>query len=400
MKFPLIRDWLETRTGLAIASLGDSIFDRHVEMRTIELHLHQEQEYRDLLSRNPTEAQWLIDRLVVPETWFFRNTRLFHELARVYHRFVAAHPQRVFRILSLPCSTGEEPYSLAMTLTEAGSPTTWQLHAEDISQSSIDIARAGRYRTFSFRELPTALRERYFVKTDDDWELLPAIRSLVHFRVANIFDMSHSVSNTSRYDAILCRNVMIYMTAPARERARTILTNLLAEDGCLAVGHAEASAFAGNGYEQIGPDGVFLFQRKVEKVAPPPHAVIPSDTQRLSAQSSTTLARIPTPDLLEEAKRFADLGQLDEAARLCHAATLSTPCANVYCLLGIVMQAQGEMAQSKEAFRRALFLNPVHSEALLHSMLLHRGIGDFSQAEILEKRMLALNLPLEPRAGT
>ena len=400
MKFPLIRDWLETRTGLAVATLGDSIFDRFVETRCSELQLRREQEYRDLLARNPAEAQLLIDRLVVPETWFFRGPGLFQELARVYQRFMAAHPQRIFRVLSLPCSTGEEPYSLAMTLAELGSPTTWQVDAEDISQSSIEIARAGRYRTFSFREMPVAVRERYFLKMDDYWEVLPAIRSMVHFCIANIFDVSHSVGTAPRYDAILCRNVMIYMTAPARERLFAILSNLLAVDGCLAVGHAEASALAGNGFEQIGPDGVFLFQRKIAEVAPKPPAKIPADAPKLGARSSTMLAPIPAPDLLVEAKRHADLGRLDEAARLCHAAILAAACANAYSLLGIVMQARGEMDQSREAFRKALFLNPLHAEALLHSMLLHRGIGDHSQAEIFEKRMTALNLPLEPGAGT
>ncbi|TDG19033.1 MCP methyltransferase [Paraburkholderia silviterrae] len=190
------------------------------------------------LTTDTTERQALIDALVVPETWFFREREAFAALARGGAQRLAAQPGELVRVLSVPCSTGEEPYSAAMALIDAGlAHEQFGIDAIDISAASIEAAARGVYGRNAFRGDALAFRERYFHATPDGWQLADAVRRAVSFERANLFDWlaAHPV----RYDFIFCRNVLIYFDREAQDRAIGLLRARLADGGMIFVGPAE-----------------------------------------------------------------------------------------------------------------------------------------------------------------
>src|SRR5262249_5758451 len=144
-----------------------------------------------------------------------------------------------YRVLSVPCSTGEEPYSLALALLEAGvAPSSWQIDAVDLSPRHIERAGRGVFGEFSFRQTPPELRQRYFRRIAAGWEPEPALRALVRFRQGNLL-AAFFLAGEEPFDLIFCRNLFIYLLPAARRRALETLDRLLAAEGWLCMGHAE-----------------------------------------------------------------------------------------------------------------------------------------------------------------
>src|SRR5262245_6554834 len=170
------------------------------------------EEYKRLIESSAEEWNELMESVVVTETWFFRDRGPFAALVRVARDPAAAgltgHPARTLRLLSVPCSSGEEPYSLVMALVDGGIPTNrFSVDAADISPRALARARQGLYGKNSFRGKDLAYRKRHFQATSEGFVLSPAIRNRVHFYEANLF--SHDfLGGKARYDIIFCRNLL------------------------------------------------------------------------------------------------------------------------------------------------------------------------------------------------
>src|SRR5437660_5043000 len=114
---------LKETMGLDVASIGSSAIERAVEKRLLACELQETHAYWERVRASASELQELIEAVVVPETWFFRDRKAFAALVRVVQEeWLRTHPEGVLRLLSLPCSTGEEPYAMAMALRDAGVP--------------------------------------------------------------------------------------------------------------------------------------------------------------------------------------------------------------------------------------------------------------------------------------
>jgi chemotaxis protein methyltransferase WspC len=394
---------LERRIGLDPASLGASVLPAAVADRMRALGLADPNAYAGRLAEQPGEFAVLVERLVVPETWFFRGAGLFDELARHVARFAAGRP---FRALSVPCSSGEEPYSLVLALLDAGvPPERWSVEGLDLSPRLIDAARRGVYREFSFRQTEPNLRDRYFRPTADGWELAERVRGLVRFDAGNLADPAFLSGASGAYDLILCRNLLIYLTPAARRQALETLERLLAPGGLLAVGHAEPQALAGRPFRRAAAEPLFLFRfepsstpdapRRFPAVPPPaplrerggavsttpsPTPSPPAPRPRLGGEAGI----IKTDEPLARARTLADAGWLDDAlAEVARAG----PSADAFSLLGVIQQARGDRAAAVVAFRKALYLDPGHREALTHAMLLSDQQGDAGRATVLRERL-------------
>jgi chemotaxis protein methyltransferase WspC len=401
---------LERRIGLDPASLGPTVLPTAVGDRMRSLGLADPAAYAGRLQDTAEEFQTLAERLVVPETWFFRGAGLFDELARrAAAALQSSAPGRTFRALSLPCSTGEEPYSLAVALLDAGlDPDRWAIDGIDLSPRLIAAARRGVYREFSFRQTDAALRDRYFRPAADGWELAPAIRDRVRFRAGNLADPALLPDDSGAYDLVLCRNLLIYLTPAARRQALDTLGRLLAPGGLLGVGHAEPQMLAGRPFARVGPESCFLFRQESATTVdqpgqvktcfspPPPVRQGPAigEGRVQSIQCSVPGSHSPSVPRPKElisaeppltrARSLADAGRLDEALA---ALPQAPPSADGYSLLGVIQQARGDRAAAAAAFRKALYLDPGHREALTHAMLLAAERGDAGQAAALRERL-------------
>lgn len=389
MSLAAIRRLAEERLGLDAGSLGTTVFESAIKSRHRATGAPTYCSYFELLQRDPQEFQALTEFLVVGETWFYRGGGLFEFLARRAETKIGTG--QTFRALCLPCSSGEEPYSLAIALLEANLPTNWEIDAVDVSPRAIAAARRAEYRDFAFRQCPAWVRERHFRATATGWELSRDVRERVRFRIGNVLD---APTDPTRYDLILCRNLLIYLTVDARRRAIDNLLRQLAADGLIGVGHAEASVFANRPFESVGPGEYCLYGhasdavQPVQRVDPP----IPIPLQKAPAPVFPKPPQVEAPTVeppsLARAQQLADSGQLAAAAVEC-AGVISNagPSAEAYALLGIIHQANGETEPAADAFRRALYLDPHHAGALAHAMLLSEAAGRPEQAASFRSRL-------------
>jgi chemotaxis protein methyltransferase WspC len=400
MNLTPVADLLATRIGLDPTSLGPTVLPAAVADGMRALGLTDPAAYAGALANHSEAFDALADRLVVSETWFFRGGSLFAELARLVAAALPELAGRPFRALSLPCSSGEEPYSLAIALLEAGLPEErWTMDGIDLSARLIEAARRGEYREFSFRQTDPALRERYFRPAGDRWELSGRVRGLVRFRVGNLLAPTLAADVDGLYDLVLCRNLLIYLTPPARQQALAALERLLTPGGLLGVGHAEPQLLAGRPFRRVGAESLFLFRRSPMQNAECGVRNEKAKRGMGNKECGTTRApSLPPPEfltlhsegegVLARARRLADAGRLDEALAECQSHLKGAgPSADAYSLLGVLQQARGDVGAAAASFRKALYLAPDHREALTHAMLLSALRGDAVQASVLRERL-------------
>jgi chemotaxis protein methyltransferase CheR len=197
----------------------------------------------------------LVEALTTGETSFNRDGHPFEEFRRrilpalaeiIRQRREARYPVPITRLWSAGCSTGQEPYSLAMAVLDFVAanrqlnlrPEHFPILATDVSNRSLNVAREGRYPSFLMdRSLPAELKARYFRQEKDQWIANEELRRLIDFRRLNLID---GLSNLGPFEVIFCRNVLIYFDAPTRKRLCDQFHQLLAPGGILILGAAES----------------------------------------------------------------------------------------------------------------------------------------------------------------
>lgn len=404
---------LKQAMGLNAASIGSLAIRRAVENRMEKLQLHDLSCYADKLVDNEVELAELIELVVVPETWFFRDMHPFSALTDALRKQNTNKLGPVINILSIPCSTGEEPYTIVMALDQAGfTLDRIRVDAVDISARNIDLAKCARYSNNSFRGDKLDFRDRYFRKIRDGYQLKPEIHSRVSFQQDNVLHPRFS-HNRPRYDVIFCRNLLIYFDRETQARVVDILEKLLTPDGLLFLGHAEAGVLNGRDFKPLPYPCCFGFRRHREpcrvsmetpaqtirqrplpmQSKPTPekktfgnffiHADPTDKTQTPAADSETEAL----PDAILKAEQLANEGHLVEAAALCESHI--EHCGNDpygYYLLGLIREATGESTDAMDYLRKAVYLDPQHVEAMTHLVLLLSKQGHHDEAARFQQR--------------
>lgn len=409
-------DLLKRTMGLDAASIGASVVERAVQQRLTACGLKDPSAYLERARASMDELQELIEAVVVPETWFFRDREAFAALARlVYEEWLPAHATGVLRVLSLPCSTGEEPYSAAMALLEVGFPAErFRIDALDISARALAQARRGIYGRNSFRGGALDFRERHFVPAGAGWQLADAVRERVQFHSGNVLD-AYLFSDAEAYDVVFCRNLLIYFDRTTQDRAIATLTRLLAPKGWLFVGPSETGLLLSHAFVSAKVPLAFAFRHAATaprepqtnghaappRRSPPPARVVaparPVPFSSVVVRATTVVAEPPVKSKaeLDRAMQLADQGHLVEAARECEAhVRVHGPSAKAFYVMGLVRDASGSHAEAAELYRKALYLEPQHHEALRQLAGLLEGLGDRAGAKVLSDRARRL----EPKA--
>jgi len=192
------------------------------------------------------EQEWAraIDTLSVQETYFWREADQLKALTDVIVPRLADLGRDPIRIWSLPCSTGEEPLSIAIALTEAGwfSRTRLEIHAADASEAAVQRARAGKFGARAFRQIPNALQARYFDHDSrtGEWTVSRAIHARVtSWRTLNVVHRSE-LDHVRGADVIFCRNMFIYFQQSTIRQVVDGFADLMSSPGFLCVGAAES----------------------------------------------------------------------------------------------------------------------------------------------------------------
>ena len=412
--------FLKDRIGLDVASVGEAIIERAVRQRCAASSAQDSDGYWQLLQTSASEQQALIEAVIVPETWFFRYPESFSTLGKLAQtRLAELMGSRPLRILSLPCSTGEEPYSIAMALFDAGIfPQQFQVDAIDISPLSIERATRAIYGKNSFRGEQITFRDRYFSAEVDGFLLNERVCNQVNFQTGNVLDPTLLAARPT-YDFVFCRNLLIYFDLATQQRVFEVLKRMTREEGVLFIGPAEGSLLARLGMRSIGIAQSFAFSRCAEKAEVPPAAVVPlplpilvpatftrsraSLPLRASPRSfaSSPLVRasaraVPTPagdldteaaSLLANIASLANEGKSAEARAACERyLKLYEPVAQVFYWLGLLSDLGGQTAEAQGLYRKALYLQPQHPEALAQLATLLASQGDTEGARRLQDR--------------
>ncbi|MDD0975356.1 CheR family methyltransferase [Pseudomonas fontis] len=408
--------FLQERIGLDVASVGAPMVERALHQRCATLQAADLDEYWLRLQQSREEQQALIEAVIVPETWFFRYPESFNALVGLaLKRLAELAGTRPLRILSLPCSTGEEPYSIAMALLDAGiAGHAFRVDAIDISPNSIARAEQGQYGRNSFRGSDLTFRERHFTEVGEGQRLAERVRKQVNFEAGNVLDPALR-SREGSYDFVFCRNLLIYFDVPTQQRVFEVLKNLTHEGGVLFIGPAEGSLLARMGMRPLGIAQSFAYVRHTPVVEPVPAPVrvlpsltpLPPARMPVPARGLADVARRPilappakpapnsrgdqATQLLGQIAQLANAGQNEQAQAACQTYLQQfEPCAQVFYWLGLLSDTAGDAGQALSHYRKALYLDPQHPEALVHLAALLASQGDEAGARRLQERAARL----------
>ena len=397
---------LTNRLGLNSSAIGAGRVPRAAMSRMRVVGLSDLEAYAELVSGSEAEIQALIDEMVIPESWFFRDVLPFQFLTNFARGGWVARPSRApLRVLSIPCAAGEEPYSIAIALEEAGLSARRRLiDAVDVSVQLLERARLGLFSSNALRGSSPEFIARWFERRPDGFQIIEPLRRSVRFHWGNVLD-PRLLNGESRYDVIFCRNVLIYFNPASRAAALANLDRLLADDGVLIVGHADG--LDGSKFVLVSEPGAFAHRRRrpgevsARRPLPPP----PSP-RRLFADFAETMATAeplvrpeprplvvepPAPAAaaldeeavspLELARERANQGEHDAALALCERDLARRgPSAAAFHLMGVIHQAVGRRGEAERCFHKAVYLDPRHDEALLALALLAERRGDRTSA--------------------
>jgi len=404
-----IAERLKAAMGLDMATVGSSLIERVVRERMAALQISDDQHYLGCLEPGSDELQKLIELAVVPETWFFRDREAMLAVARMGREKLVSGQATRLRILSLPCSTGEEPYSVAMALFDAGVPASgFQIDAIDIRTLSLEVAAGGVYGRNSFRGSQMDFRDRHFTAHGAQWRIDDEVKAQVRFYAGNIL-AEDFLQDALPYDFILCRNVLIYFERALQMRVVAMLERLVKDDGAIFVGPAEGGLMLSARVISAGIPLAFGFRKRVPEdhiaVAPVPVVpapMAPGDLQAPRVDRSRPVRGVPAaplaadptdpvdgigPDWLDRARRLADQGELRRADALCEQLLAAQgPSADAFHLKGLIADAGGDAAGAQRHYRKAVYLEPTHHEALQHLAALLQAQGDLSAARVMRQR--------------
>lgn len=241
-----IRHFLKTHSGYYLESTKDYILETKLHPIMKLASCTDICELVDLLKREPHGhvANALLQIMTINETMFFRDNTPFDQIARnILPALTKNNPRREISIWCTACSSGQEPYSLAMLIDELrGDYPGWRFNilASDLSEEMIAKAKEGIYNTFEVeRGLSEERRARYLTPVQDRWQVKSTIRSMVTFEPMNLMKVK---PNIGPFDIVLCRNVLIYFDAPQKKDVLTDVRKVTRNGGYLLVGASEVLA--------------------------------------------------------------------------------------------------------------------------------------------------------------
>lgn len=287
------------RIGITLRKSDYTGFQEFIFSRIQAVKLNLPEEYYLLLHENTPQSQgeWelLITKITNTESFFFRDKGQFKLLKNyIFPELIAQkNQQKTLQICSAGCSTGEEPYSIAILLKEIiPNLDEWNIKilGVDVNASAIETAQTGRYRAWSFRGVDTALQQRFFRETDSYYQIDNEIRKMVNFQVGNLLgeSVSDPFTTIKDMDLILCRNVFIYFNSEAIKIILTKIYDALCPLGYLLVGHTELYSQNADKFHIKMFDESIAYQRPGDNVTQPASEFLSIETPKILEKTIDT----------------------------------------------------------------------------------------------------------------
>ena len=401
---------LATCSGFAPEALSRERLMSHLAERASALGAGNAWEFVERAPSDPDEYARVEALFSPPETWLFRYPESF-ELLRAR---AATRSSAPFRAFLAGCGGWCEPISVAAALLDGAATSGRAVEVRASDRNAALFAAEPAFRGLAIRGGVPAWASPHFTTSDGVLAPDARVREVVRARVAGVLEAAESaLASGERYDAVVFRNVAIYLDADVRRRAFRALSSLVAPDGVLLVGHAETTAAAeATGFVAVDAPGAFA-------LAPPEGAQVPSrtlpggrstgPTSRSPAPASVPALPPPLPPPLPQprpptARRDTPMRAPDErvmphadAAARTSAQRSPDDAATVgdFVARALASEAAGELADAERAIGRALYLDRAHEEALLIAARLATARGAPDEADRLRARAMRAHLARE-----
>lgn len=253
-EFRQLKTWIYDAAGIYLSEHKQALVMGRLAQRLRHYQLASYGEYFHLLTGGnfSTEAQIAVDLLTTNETHFFREPKHFDFLRQ--HIIPAHSPGKSLRVWSAASSSGEEPYSIAMTLAATMGERQWEVLASDLSSRILDRAKTGHYAMTRAESIPREYLTAYCLKGIDQYEgtflVDPKIRNRIQFMQINL---NNSLPQLGEFDVIFLRNVMIYFDLPTKRQVVSRLLKHLCRNGYLLIGHSESLNDVSNEVKPVMP---------------------------------------------------------------------------------------------------------------------------------------------------
>lgn len=312
------------------------------------------------------EFNHLVEELTVGETYFYRIASHFTALQYFVLPQFGLRDEPV-NILSAACSSGEEPYSMALLLHHYFPNQHFTITAVDIDRNSLALAQVGRYSKRSVNYLPEVIRDSYFQSHGANYRLDESIKKMVQFRQANLFDAQLALPDNG-YDIIFCRNVMIYFSAEKIKQLSARLYRLSRPNGYLFLGDAETLRGYNNEYQLLESHGAFFYQKKITRQSIPVTSGLAGAA--ISERDNKTDNKAPTAHSFKPPIETSLKTPLKTAVKIPEAVTF-LQCRQAY------LADKSVIAQS--SIKQLLLLEPDHWEAKLLLAMIEAGQGHYAR---------------------
>ena len=261
--YRFLRDYIHLESGILLGEDKDYLLHNRLAPILAQEKLDSLDELCRLL-RGASKGKYrrhVVEAITTHETLFFRDMGVFEALGKTILPEIGAHrkPARTIRIWSAACSSGQEPYSLAMLLLEHGFGN-WdiQIVATDLSSKILERARTGRFFQIEVnRGLPASLLVKYFQRCEREWQIQESVRRMVSFVP---FDLRDDMSVLGKFDIVLCRNVLIYFDVPSRKKILAGISQVLFPGGYLLMGSSETTFSLSGSYSRRCLDKAVFYQ--------------------------------------------------------------------------------------------------------------------------------------------
>lgn len=270
-EFSQLRDFIYDKSGIYIADNRKYLLENRLANRLKELNLKDFSEYYYFLRYDPSrnkEMTKLFEVITTNETSFFRNPpqlKVFQEsiLPDVLEN-QRKKGQKKLHIWSAGCSTGEEPYTLAIILKEVlkSEINQWNIKitGNDLSEAVLESARRGVYTEYTLRTTPKEIVTRYFDPEDGRYVVKPEVKKLVSYSALNLSDRA-AVKRIERSQIVFCRNVIIYFDEEMKKKVISLFYDNLQDDGYLLIGHSESLHNISRAFKPVHYPGAIIYKK-------------------------------------------------------------------------------------------------------------------------------------------
>lgn len=274
--FDRLREMIYSKSGLEFPESKKYLLESRLKQRLVAVHCQTYEEYYNYLRFDPNREKELVELfncVTTNETFFFRDSTQIDCFRQFILPQAIKERERIrkLRIWSAGCSSGEEPFTLAMVVAEEfPSLANWDIEilATDLSEKILESARGGVYGPYSVRNVPPAYLRKYFTAGEGQYTVGPALRKLVKYSHLNLFD-SLRMRSFRDIDVIFCRNVLIYFDQEARRKIVTSFYDALHDSGILMIGFSESLTGVNRLFRPVPWNKTVLYSKAGQGVSTP-----------------------------------------------------------------------------------------------------------------------------------